>query len=106
MVMSTRHHPRTITALFRRCSEAVEVYHWLRRHGYNDGQISVLLSDRTQKEFHDAAHDDHVENKVISADGAEAHGALGVLAGAGLFAVVGAGLAGLGFVAGDPQLAA
>src|SRR5689334_5805723 len=103
--MSARHHTRSITALFRQCNEAVEVYQWLRQHGYRDGQISVLLSDRTQKQFHDAAHDDHVEDKVISATGAEAHGAMGVVAGAGLFAVLGAGLTSLGVVATDPQLA-
>jgi uncharacterized membrane protein len=104
--MSSRQYPRTITALFRQCSEAIEVYQWLRKHGYHDGQINVLLSDRTQKEFHDAAHDDHLENKIVSVPGAEGHGAVGVIAGAALFAVAGAVLASLGFLAGEPYLAA
>jgi hypothetical protein len=92
--------------LFRQTSEAVEVYRWLRQHGYSDGQINVLLSDHTQKEFHDAAHDDHVEDKLISPTGAEGHGAFGVIAGAVLFALLGAVIASLGFMASEPLLAA
>jgi uncharacterized membrane protein len=97
---------KRITALFRNVSDAVSAYEWLRGSGFQEGEISVMLSEKTRDAFHEGVRNNRIESNRDSAPQAEASGAVGVAAGAGLFALAGATLAGLGLVVAGPLVAA
>jgi hypothetical protein len=90
-----------VTAVFRSVSDAAAAYLWLRRH-FDESHVSVLLSDKTQHAFHKSVHNTHVASDRDSFPEAEASGAAGVLGGAGLFALAGLSLSGLGLFAVGP----
>jgi len=73
---------RMLTALFRNQTEAIEGYHWLRKHGYSLEEIHVLLSERTKQRFHDSEHDDNVELKENDLEGCGKRGLMGTAVGA------------------------
>jgi hypothetical protein len=71
-----------LTAVFRDQAEAIEVYHWLRKHGYSLEEIHVLLSERTKQRYHDSEHDDKIELKENDLEGAGRRGLMGTAVGA------------------------
>lgn len=73
---------RMLTAVFRNQTEAIEVYHWLRKHGYCLEEIHVLLSERTKQRFHDSEHDDNIELKERDLEGSGKRGLMGTAMGA------------------------
>jgi hypothetical protein len=104
--MEQAHTPQRVTALFRKVPDAVRAYEWLRGRGFQESEINVLLSEKTRDAFHQAVHNERVESNRDSSPQAESAGAVGVAAGAGLFALAGATLAGLGLVVAGPIVAA
>jgi hypothetical protein len=97
---------RQDTAVFPNVNDAVAAYRWLRARGYAESEISVLLSERSRDAFQAALGTPHVESDRDSAPKAEASGAAGVAVGAGLFALAGLSLSGLGVLAAGPLIAA
>jgi hypothetical protein len=95
-----------ITAVFRHVNDALAAYRWLRGRGYQESEISVLLSERSRETFERAVHNERVESNRDSSPKAEATGAAGVAVGAGLFALAGLSLSGLGLLAAGPLVAA
>lgn len=104
MAVARRAHH--ITALFRSVDDAVSAYQWLRALGFEEGQISVLLSDCSRDAFEAGVRRHHLESNLTSSTQAEASGAAGIAVGAGLFALAGVALSGLGLVVAGPLVAA
>ena len=65
-----------------------------------------MLSERSREAFERAVHNERVESNRDSSPKAEATGAAGVAVGAGLFALAGLSLSGLGLLAAGPAVAA
>jgi hypothetical protein len=94
------------TAVFRNVNDAVRAYQWLQAIGFQEGHISVLISDKSRDAFEGAINNPHAQSDRISAPQAERSGATGVAVGAGLFALAGAAISGLGLVVAGPLVAA
>jgi len=102
--MAAHLHHR-LTAVFRDVSDAAAAYRWARQN-FDERHVSVLFSEETSEAFHRAVHNTHLETDRRSSAEAETTGAAGVAVGAGLFALAGAALAGVGLVAAGPIAAA
>jgi uncharacterized membrane protein len=94
-----------ISAVFRNVHDAAAAYMWLRSR-YDENHISVLLPDKNRDAFHLAVRDHHVDSELDSTTKTEASGAAGVVMGAGLFALAGLALSGVGLLVAGPLAAA
>lgn len=99
-----------ITAVFRDRYDAIEAFDWLRAQGYQQDNISVLMSDQTRLSYKDDAKSGKIERGSKMAEGAATGGAIGTAVGAGLAALAAIGtslvLPGIGLVIAGPLAAA
>jgi len=94
-----------ITAVFRNVPDAAAAYMWLHGH-FDKNHILVLLPDRERDAFHASIKDNLNQSDLDSLPESEESGAAGVIIGAGLFALAGLALTGLGLLAAGPITAA
>jgi hypothetical protein len=95
---------RTVTGLFRDRESAERVYNSLRTRGYNDEDVSLMMSDDTRKKYF-SDDDDKTDFDTKAWEGAGKGAAIGGTVGATLAAIAAIGttlaLPGIGlFVAG------
>lgn len=92
-----------LLALFRQLPEAVRAFDWLKEQGYTANEINVLMSDKVAPQFHAIENDDKLDQHDMPSKGSYTTGMLGATFGAGVVAVIAAGL---GLIAGGPLGAA
>lgn len=101
---------KMITAVFRDRYDAIEAFDWLRAQGYQQDEISVLMSDQTHLSYKDDASTGKIERGSKMAEGAATGGAIGTAVGAGLAALAAIGtslvLPGIGLIIAGPLAAA
>jgi hypothetical protein len=109
--MATATRTTMVTGVFRTRDDAELVYQELRRRGYSDADINVLMSDKTRSSFYGKEGSDKALPAGSHAtEGMGVGGAIGTAVGATLGAVAAIGtsvvLPGLGLVVAGPLAAA
>jgi hypothetical protein len=104
-IMAAKQLEYRVTAVFRNAADAAAAYLWLRRR-FDESHVIVLLSDQSRDAFHEAVRQAPLEADRESTPEAEASGAAGVAVGAGMFALAGVALSGVGLLAVGPIAAA
>lgn len=98
---------RTVTGLFRDRESAERVYNSLRTRGYNDDDVSLMMSDDTRKKYF--SDDDKTEFDTKAWEGAGKGAAIGGAVGATLAAIAAIGttvaLPGIGLLVAGPLAA-
>jgi hypothetical protein len=94
-----------VTAVFRDVADAAAAYCWLRGR-FEETKVGLLLSEKGKEAFRSAVLCSLPATDRASTPGAEASGAAGVAVGAGVLALAGLALSGVGLVAAGPLAAA
>lgn len=103
--MADKPRYQRITAVFRDVPDAAAAYMWLHSH-FDKRHILVLLPDKVRDAFHASIKDNLDQSDLDSIPESEEAGRHGVIIGAGLFALAGLALTGLGLLAAGPITAA
>ena len=101
---------KMITAVFRDPVNAQRAHDALRRRGYTDAEINVLMSDKTRSTYFSGQEPGSIKTGSMATEGMGVGGAIGTAVGATLAAVAAIGtnlvLPGLGLVVAGPLAAA
>ncbi len=101
---------RSIAALFTNPKDAEEAYGITLNLGYDKGDINILVSEQSKKQYYNKDEDEDTDLstqvKQQAASGSAAGGTLGLIAGAIIGSGVSVALPGLGIVAAGPITAA
>ena len=100
---------RTVTGLFRDRESAERVYNSLRTRGYNDDDVSLMMSDDTRKKYFTDDDENKTEFDTKAWEGAGKGAAIGGAVGATLAAIAAIGttvaLPGIGLLVAGPLAA-
>jgi hypothetical protein len=82
-----------VTAVFRNRFDSERAFEYLRARGYTDGEINVLMSDRTRSTFYPPANEEEKKHEAHThaKEGMGIGGAIGTAVGATLAAVAAIG---------------
>jgi hypothetical protein len=101
---------KMITAVFRDPVNAQRAHDYLRRRGYTDAEINVLMSDKTRSTYFSGQEPGSIKTGSMATEGMGVGGAIGTAVGATLAAVAAIGtnlvVPGLGLVVAGPLAAA
>src|SRR6516162_8814343 len=101
---------KMVTAVFRDPVNAQRAHDALRRRGYTDTEINVLMSDKTRSTYFSGEEPGTIKAGTKAAEGMGVGGAIGTAVGATIAAVAFIGsnifVPGLGFVVAGPLAAA
>ena len=82
---------KMVTAVFRDPVNAQRAHDWLRKHGYTDTEINVLMSDKTRSTYFSGQEPGSIKTGTKGAEGMGVGGAIGTAVGATLAALVAIG---------------
>lgn len=101
---------KMLTAVFRNRANAQTVHDWLMSRGYQNSEMSVLMSDATRTKYYSENGREHHDVGNMATEGLGVGGAIGTVVGAGIAAIAAIGTAiaipGLGLVVAGPIAAA
>lgn len=106
---ATTGRTRTVTGLFRDRESAERAYNSMRTRGYNDDDVSMVMSDDTRKKYFSEDDDNKTDIDTKAWEGAGKGAAIGGTVGATLAAIAAIGtsvaLPGIGLLIAGPLLA-
>jgi hypothetical protein len=101
---------KMVTAVFRDPVNAQRAHDALRRRGYTDTEINVLMSDKTRSTYFSGEEPGSIKAGTMATEGMGVGGAIGTALGAAVAAIAAIGsnlfLPGLGLVVAGPLAAA
>jgi hypothetical protein len=101
---------KMVTAVFRDPVNAQRAHDALRRRGYTDTEINILMSDKTRSTYFSGEEPGKIKTGTMATEGMGVGGAIGTALGAAVAAVAAIGsnlfLPGLGLVVAGPLAAA
>jgi len=101
---------KMVTAVFRDPVNAQRAHDALRRRGYTENEINVLMSDKTRSTYFSGKEQGEMKAGTMATEGAGVGGAIGTAVGATAAAIAAIGswiaLPGLGIVVAGPLIAA
>jgi hypothetical protein len=102
---------KMVTAVFRDPVNAQRAHDSLRKRGYSDSEINVLMSDKTRSTYFSGAEPGTIKAGTMATEGLGVGGAIGTAVGATIAAIVAAvgtnlALPGIGLVIAGPLAAA
>lgn len=104
------HHRRMLIAIFRDRVSTDLAFDWLLARGYLPEDISVLMSERTRRDYSDYGTEGQIKSSTHAAEGVAEGGTLGTAIGAAVGAILALGttvvVPGLGLVVAGPLVAA
>ena len=102
--MATINRKKMVTAVFRDRYNAELAFEALRRRGYRDNEINVLMSENTRATYYSNKEEGKMASGSKVGEGAAVGGAVGTAVGAGIAAVLAIGttvaIPGVGLIAG------
>ena len=102
--MATANKKKMVTAVFRDRYNAELAFEALRRRGYRDNEINVLMSEQTRATYYSEKEHGKMSSGSKVGEGAAVGGAVGTAVGAGIAAVLAIGttvaIPGVGLIAG------
>src|SRR3954452_2599184 len=101
---------KMVTAVFRDPVNAQRAHDALRRRGYTDQEINVLMSDKTRSTYFSGQEPGSIKTGSMATEGMGVGGAIGTAVGATLAAIAAIGTSilvpGLGIIVAGPLAAA
>src|SRR5436190_14874612 len=90
-LMATPNRKKMVTAVFRDRYNAELAFEALRRRGYRDTEINVLMSESTRATYYSNKEEGKMSSGSKVGEGAAVGGAVGTAVGAGIAAVLAIG---------------
>ena len=79
--MATTEKHKMLTAICRDLPSTERAFDWLQERGYAAGEISVLMSERTRKGYHEKGTEGQIKTSSHAMEGVAAGGAVGTVVG-------------------------